>query len=66
MSVRITVVFVPKSHHPTLMYIHASSCPIDVHRGKCLSRVCIWMEGWGVEGDFFLFLFLFLLSVLSG
>ena len=21
----------------------------------CLSRVCTWMEGWGVEGDFFLF-----------
>ena len=21
----------------------------------CLSRVCTWMEGWGVEDDFFLF-----------
>ena len=19
----------------------------------CLSRVCTWMEGWGVEGDFY-------------
>ena len=24
----------------------------------CLSRVCTWMEGWGVEGDFFLFYYL--------
>ena len=26
----------------------------------CLSRVCTWMEGWGVEGDFFLFCFIWL------
>jgi hypothetical protein len=25
----------------------------------CLSSVCTWMEGWGVEGDFFLFYYLF-------
>ena len=28
----------------------------------CLSRVCAWMEGWGVEGDFFLFYYLFYLA----
>ena len=28
----------------------------------CLSRVCTWMEGWGVEGDFFLFYYLFYLA----
>ena len=45
------------THHPSSQGWAPGVLPFYV-QVCCLSRVCTWMEGWGVEGDFFLFYYL--------